>query len=379
VYLGNLEHHGENYIVIPGLVTALSPIAHGEPPKREGAPKDNNRPVRRMAVCAGGSFVDLPVVSSIHCAHLFRTLLVRDALGKAGVAEGQLRRLSKDYPELYQVLFNGGTLEKKDKNGGAGAEAAEEAADAEKGSTGKNRAGEAKKAKEARKAALRQVPGFGRPETFTDLFYAVKLLGGSVTWLDDVMIESLVGVDHMWPLTAEVALIRGLSAAQLKERYGAADPLFPAALLNRVEPMVLARTDDTARGRRAEGEEDARMIYRVEYIPAGTRFLHDLRVTLSGDDGDVRLALSALRYLAETLLPAHPFVGGLVKRGFGHVEFRYRVPEKWNDAAADPADYADYVEARKGKIKEAIDSLVPPGAAAGSETAEAEEVAKATA
>lgn len=361
MYLGSLEH-GENCIAVPGLVTALAPIAHGEPPKRPNAgKKESNRPVRRVTVCLGGSFVDVPTVSSIHVAHLFRTLLLRDALSRAGVSDDQLRRLSREQPEFYQTLFSGGTLDRKDRGGGEAdaEEDAEEAADA-----GRKRGAEAKRAREARKAALRQVPGLDSPEAFADLFYSAKLFGCAVTWLDDVMIESLVGVDHMWPLTSEVASLRGLTAEKIRERYGVSGPLPQVALLNGVEPMVFARTDDTARGRRAEGEEDARTIYRVEYIPAGVRFLHDLHLQVSGTEKDVRLALSALRYLAERLLPAHPFVGGLVKRGFGRVKFEYRLPD-WRGGAADAAGYEEYVEARREEIKRVVDALVPPGAAAG--------------
>lgn len=356
MYLGSLANQN-NYETIYGVVTALAPIAHGEPPKLESAEKDNNRPVRKMTISVNGSFVDVPVVSSIHVTHLMRTLLVRDALRRAGITDDDLNKLRDAQPEFYQALFSGGTLDKKAKKGeGADAEETEDEAAAKGTKKKKGNGGSAEK--EARKAELRAL--MPNPESFADLFLAVRLFGGAVTWLDDAMIPSMVGVGHMWAATAEYVAMRGLTAHTLKERYRIEGQLPSAALLNRVEPAVFVRTDDTVKGKKADNGSDARMIYRVEYVPAGTRFLHELYVQLGSDD-EVRLAFSALRYLKEALLPGHSFVGGLVKRGFGLVSFEYFLPESWQGTEITPDLYVEYAEARKDQVKEKVGKLLRAG------------------
>lgn len=344
----------ENYLTVYGVATALAPIAHGEPPKLETAEKDNNRPVRKMTISVNGSFVDVPVVSSIHITHLMRALFVRDALRRAGITDDDLNKLRDEQPEFYQALFSGGTLDRKAKKGeGAGGEEAEEEAAAKGGRKKKGNGGSAEK--EARKAELRAL--MPDPESFADLFLAVRLFGGAVTWLDDAMIPSMVGVGHMWAATAEYAAVRGLTAHSLKKLYKIEGQLPSAALLNRVEPAVFVRTDDTVKGKKTGNEPDARMIYRVEYVPAGTRFLHELYVQL-GDDDEVRLVLSALRYLQDVLLPGHSFVGGLIKRGFGLVRFEYSLPEAWGGVQVDQALYEEYAEARESRVREAASKLL---------------------
>ena len=325
MYAGSMRCGG--FVTVGGTITALSPIAHGEPPV-DPEKKNNNRPIRRITISASGSFVPVPVVSSGHLTHLFRTLLVRDALKKAGVTDEQMEKIRDKYPELYQTLFSGGTLEKKNQEA---------------------------KTRKKRKDDLRSV--FPDPETFTGLFYANRLFGGAITWLDDIILESVVGVEHAWPLVQEVAALRGLTAADLQKHGMDISP--SSVLLNQVEPAVFTRMDETAKGKKSEKNsedaEDGRMIYHVEYVPAGTKFLHEMYVETKED---VVLILSAIRYLAEKLLTEHPFVGGLIKRGFGKVKFDYTLPEKWGERDVKAEVYEEYVNGNARKIREKIDKMM---------------------
>jgi len=337
VYLSDLGQ--SNFLTVRGVVTAVEPIAHGEPPvekKKEGEKSDNLRAVRRVAVCASGSLVRVPVVSSMHVTHLFRTLMVRDLLEKAGVTEEQLAALRTGQPEFYQTLFSGGTLEKNDQKNG------------EDGGSGK------KKAKSDRTGLLKEM--FPDPDGFARLFYPAYLFGCSIPWLN-AMVEGAVGVGHLWPLVREVADLHGVTAESLRREFGVSFPLQPVVVLEEeVDPMVFSRTDDTASGKRGEGDEDARMIYRVEYIPAGTKFLHELHVEMRGGGRGALLALSALRYLADELLPRHPYLGGMVKRGFGRAEFRYRFPE-WEGGPVGKEHYEGYVKERAAEVRAAVERL----------------------
>jgi hypothetical protein len=342
VYAGTLAGEEKCVVTVQGVVTALAPIAHGEPESNRKRAAERNgeenrkwpeRPVRKVALFWRGSFLEVPVVSSNHIVHLCRALLVRDMLRKAGVTDQELEGLRAKQPAFYQTLFSGGALE---------GQAAEDGDAQDAGNGGRGRARERAR-RDPRYERLNGV--LDSPEKLAEAFPVVKLFGCAVPWLGDVILESCIGVGHMWPLTIETADLFGLTAEDLR-KLGAEGQLIQAVQLSQVDHMVFVRTDETA-DVRAEGEESARNVFEVEYVPAGTRFYHEIHV----DAREKRFGLAALKRLAEDLLPQHPFVGGLIKRGFGRVGFAYRLPE-----GADKAEYDRRVN--PDRIREVVNALL---------------------
>jgi len=356
MYNGRLEMP-QNYVEVKGIITALRPIAHGEPPNEKPKyveqngerilkkPKrDNTRRLRRVTVCVHGSFVEVPIVSSNHITHLFRVLMVRDLLGRAGLDEDRLTELGEKHKDLYYLLFSGGHLEKVE-NG-------------------------------AKSSVSKLKALFPTVESVVDAFYPVGLFGGAVTWFGNVILESRVGVDHLWPVVSEVMELFGYGPDTLAE-FGVWGVLPSLVHLQQVKPLRFVKTDEVAvrahlhdlpaespdgEGLAEAGEGDAedddrRNILRVEYLPAGMRLLHTLYVEV-GTEEETALALSALKYLTEDLLATHPFLGGLVKRGFGLVSAKYAFPDRWGSREVKKEIYLEYLEKAKGRVADALARLL---------------------
>lgn len=341
MYLGNIEYN-TNFVMLRGVIVAEEPIAHGTPGSNSNGGK-NNRPIRKMTLNVGGSLVEVPCVSSIHMTHHFRTLMMLDLLKQAGFTSEKLFDLRDKAPEFYQTLFSGGSLEKVER------ESSSQDANPDGGDEEKLKSKKGRKSKS--KTILKDL--FPSPDSFTELFYPARLFGSALFWLNE-MAESVVGVGHVWPLTSETAALFNLSASTLREKFGVVGNLPQAVELTQVEPAVYVRTDETAKGKRGEDEGDARMIYNVYYIPAGTRFVHEVNIEAKKD---IKLALSAFRYLTEKLLPKNPFIGGLVKRGYGKVKFEYPAAE-WDDEKIGTEMYEEYVREKAPAVQEKIEAVI---------------------
>ncbi|MGI9862742.1 hypothetical protein SDD30_15300 [Moorella naiadis] len=376
MYLGSLNSE-KKIVVVEGVATALAPIAHGEPPALNEE-RANGRPVRVVTVYVEGKMVEVPLVSSNHLTHIFRVLLARDALRRAGITDEELENIKVNYSQLYQTWFNGGVLEQKKSNNSSDWDNGQEQENGdnldangdveEDEPAGTPAAGTKSKSKKkgkngdkaAQKEKLRVV--FPDVKEFADLFLPVKLFGGTIAWLNNLTLESTVGVGHLWPLTQETSTLFGLSQAKLKEKYQLNEALPSAVFLRQVEPMHFSRTDGTVeqaakKDKDKDDKQDGRSLYNVSYVPAGIKFLHEIVIEAK----DAALALSAMRYVTGKLLPENPYVGGLVKRGFGKMEFKYRFPSTYA-ANGEEKDYEGLYESHlencKGKIKEKIIALL---------------------
>jgi hypothetical protein len=364
-YLNAETKSFETYAVVRGLVRALGPIAHGEPPERKAqeqqglrAKRSNIRSVRKMTVNCNGVFVEVPIVSAVQMAHICRALMVRDLLAQAGCGEGKLAALRDAQPKVYHVLFSGGHMGTKAKeNGGESPGGADQGRNAKASGKGSRKE---KKPKEEASPEVRE---------FLDLVYPVTLFGWADPWAE-APYESVVSVDHLQALTAETVTVGDLLGA-LRDAFKVGGSFPTAADFQRVKPMRFVRTDERAAAadlhalpaEEDEGLEpveeggepgDQRMIIAVEYVPAGTLFYHEFRVEAGPG---TELALSALKYLTEELLPRHPYVGGLIRRGFGKVSFDYRFPE-WSGKPVTSEAYRKYVEKNKERVGHLVAQLI---------------------